>query len=635
MIEIQEQVISEFSESKRFLPSPMSKISPRKFKIYLDFIRLKNFFQLIGLHPIHLIVPSFLALLATLFEGISIGLLIPALKGLIDRNYDFAKGLPILKNVLNLFPQAWTQRNVTVFTLIIGFIFVASIAKHVLYYLSSINVSFQVKRLAKNLRKLIYERYLSFGKLYFDQHNVGHLQQILIGYSQQVAQRIHVVHDALFQFFTLFVYFFIMIAVSWQLTFFVSILLPALYFSLKHLIEKMKHTSKSYTDSYSELGKKIANALTCIPLVKAFSNEKKEKQWFDQINDLVEKLEFSISKKELLVLPLQEVIMLFMFLALIGATAFLLFGRQIGDIASLLVFFFVLKRCMWTFGFLNQLQVSFAAARGQVLEIMSVLDDHEKYFVPDGQVEFTGLKREIEFHHLNFSYPGHIQALKDITFSIDKGKMTAIVGSSGSGKTTLVHLIMRFYDSLPGSLKIDGVDIRDFSVASLHSKIALVSQDALLINASLRFNLTYGMNGEVVKEEKMNDILERARLSDFVKNLPMGLETEIGDRGIRLSGGEKQRVAIARAILHNPEILLLDEATSALDTQTEQLIQEAIDELIKDKTGIVVAHRLSTIQHADKVIVIEKGRMVEEGSLQMLLSSKGKFYEYWNAQKFY
>jgi len=299
------------------------------------------------------------------------------------------------------------------------------------------------------------------------------------------------------------------------------------------------------------------------------------------------------------------------------------------------VFFFVLKRCMWTFGFLNQLQVSFAAARGQVLEIMSVLDDHEKYFVPDGQVEFTGLKREIEFHHLNFSYPGHIQALKDITFSIDKGKMTAIVGSSGSGKTTLVHLIMRFYDSLPGSLKIDGVDIRDFSVASLHSKIALVSQDALLINASLRFNLTYGMNGEVVKEEKMNDILERARLSDFVKNLPMGLETEIGDRGIRLSGGEKQRVAIARAILHNPEILLLDEATSALDTQTEQLIQEAIDELIKDKTGIVVAHRLSTIQHADKVIVIEKGRMVEEGSLQMLLSSKGKFYEYWEAQKFY
>ncbi len=613
----------------------MFRVSIKQSKSYSNFIRLQEFLKRLEVRPIHLVSPSLLALAATLFEGISIGLLIPTLKGLIDKDFSFTKQLPVLKSIFEILPQTLIQHNFAIFCLIVGFIFTAAVMKNILQYLSSLSISFQVKRLASNLRKLVYERYLSFGKLYFDQHNVGHLYQILTGYTDQVALRIQMIHNSLFQFFTLFVYFFIMFAVSWQLTLFAIILLPVLYLSVGWIIQKIMHTSKSYAYSYSELGKKIANVLTCIPLIKAYTNEKKEKQWFDQTNDLVESLEFSISKKELLVNPMQEVIMLLVFLVLVAAMAFLLIRRQVGNIAGFLVFFFVLRRSMMVFGFYNRFQVSLAAVRGPILEIMGVLDDHEKYFVPDGQKEFTGLRRAIEFHHLNFSYPNGIQVLRDVTFSIEKGKMTAIVGSSGSGKTTLVHLIMRFYDSLPGSLKIDGVDIRDFSVASLRSKIAFVSQDPLLVNAPLRFNLTYGLNGRPVTEEEMMDILERARLYDFVKHLPLGLETEVGDRGIQLSGGEKQRVAIARAMLHNPEILLLDEATSALDTRTEQLIQEAIDELIKDKTGIVVAHRLSTIQHADKIIVIENGHLVEEGLLEQVLSSKGKFYEYWEAQKFY
>ena len=586
------------------------------------------------MHPAHLLFPTVLAFVATLFEGISVSLLIPTFKGLIDKNYTFARDLPILKHIFNLFPQSLLDHNYTCFALIICFIFVSAILKNVLQYLSSLSVSFQVKRLASRLRKLIYQRYLSFGKLYFDQHNIGHLYQILIGYSQQVAQRIEMVHSALYQFFTLFVYFFIMLIVSWQLTLFVVVLLPLLYFSTNRIVQNIKNTSKSYADSYSELGKKIANALTCIPLMKAYMNEKNEQRWFDQTNERVEGLEFSISKKELLVTPMQEVITLVLFLVLVGAMAFLLIRLHLGDIAGFLVFFFVLRRCMLSFGFYNYFQVSLAAARGPILEIMDVLNDNEKYFVPDGNLQFAGLKKAIEFNHLNFSYPRGGQTLRDITFSIEKGQMTAIVGSSGSGKTTLVHLIMRFYDSPEGSILIDGTDIRNFSVASLRSKIAFVSQDPLLVNAPLRFNLTYGMNGRVVREEEMIEVLQKARLYDFVKDLPFGLETEVGDRGIQLSGGEKQRVAIARAMLYNPEILLLDEATSALDSQTEHLVQEAIDELIKDKTGIIVAHRLSTIQNADRIIVIERGCLVEEGPLDGLLTSKGKFYEYWEAQKF-
>lgn len=634
MIEVQDQVISE-STAKGFIPRIIPQAQPQHFKNGSRLARLIHFFKRVGLHPAHLVLPSFLALSATMFEGISVGLLIPALRGLIGRDYRFATDTPILKNIFNLFPETFLKQNFTIFVLITSFVFIAAVSKNILQYLSSLTVAFQVKRLTRNLRKLIYERYLSFGKLYFDQHNIGHLQQILVGYTQQVAARIQIVHDSFFQFFTLFIYFFIMMVISWQLTLFVLILIPILHFSLKWIVEKMKRTSESYVASYSELGKRIANALTCIPLVKAYTNEKKEKQWFDQVNNQVEKLEFSIAKKELLITPVQEVIILSMFLALIGAMAFLLFKHQVGDIAGFLVFLFVLKRCMWSFGFLNQFQISLAAARGPILEIMKVLDDDEKYFVPDGNQEFKEFKKAIEFHHINFSYSRGVEALKNLNLSIEKGKMTAIVGSSGSGKSTIVHLIMRFYDSPPGSIRIDGIDIRDFLVDSLRSKIALVGQDALLVNASLRFNLTYGLNEKVVAEEEMNRILEKARLFDFVKLLPLGLETEIGDRGIQLSGGEKQRVTIARAMLHNPEILLLDEATSALDTQTERLIQGAIDELIKDKTGIVVAHRLSTIRHADKIVVIENGRLIEEGTLEELLLSKGKFYEYWEAQKFY
>ncbi len=635
MIEVQNSVVSEIPQGRVAILGELPKVSTYGFKLYSKLTNLYRFFKRIGMNPVHLILPSFLALGATVFEGISVGLLIPTLRGLIDQDYNFAREAPVLKNIFSFFPESMIQQNSTIFILIVTFIFSAAITKNVLQYLSSIAISFQVKRLARNLRKLIYERYLSFGKLYFDQHNVGYLQQILTNYTHQAAIRIHSVHDLSFQFFTLFIYFFIMVSISWQLTLFVSVFIPILYFSLRWIVEKMKRTSESYVDSYSELGNRIANALTCIPLVKAYTNEKKEKQWFDQANDQVEKLEFSISKKELLVIPMQEVIMLFSFLVLIVVMAFLLIKCKVGDIASFLVFLFVLKRCMWAFGFLNCFQIAIASVRGPIREIKKVLDDTEKHFIPDGHQEFTGLKTAIEFNHLSFSYSKGVETLKDLNFFIEKGKMTAIVGSSGSGKSTIVHLLMRFYDSAPGVIRMDDVDIRSFSLASLRSKIALVSQDALLENESLRFNLTYGMNGRVVAEEEMNDILKRARLVDFIKALPLGLETKIGDRGVQLSGGEKQRVVIARAMLHDPEILLLDEATSALDTQTERLIQAAIDELIKDKTGVVVAHRLSTIRHADKIVVIEKGCMIEEGTLESLLSLKGKFYEYWEAQKFY
>jgi ABC-type multidrug transport system fused ATPase/permease subunit len=193
---------------------------------------------------------------------------------------------------------------------------------------------------------------------------------------------------------------------------------------------------------------------------------------------------------------------------------------------------------------------------------------------------------------------------------------------------------LRFYDSAPGSILIDGDDIRDFDLKSLLAQSAYVSQDVVLFNDSIKNNIIYGLEDRFT-EEQLITAVKKSRLDDFINSLPQGLETHIGDKGVKLSGGEKQRVSIARAFLKGADILILDEATTSLDTDTEKLIQEAINEAVKDKTTIVIAHRLSTIQNADKIIVIEDGRLAEEGSLAELLEKKGKFYEYWQAQKFY
>ncbi|MDD5218937.1 MAG: ATP-binding cassette domain-containing protein, partial [Candidatus Omnitrophica bacterium] len=207
------------------------------------------------------------------------------------------------------------------------------------------------------------------------------------------------------------------------------------------------------------------------------------------------------------------------------------------------------------------------------------------------------------------------------------------VRPTGSSKTTLINLILRFYDCPPGSIFMDAMDIREYSVKSLMRFMGVVGQDVLLFNESVRFNMTYGLERSFTDEELL-DAARKARLDEFIRGLPKGLHTVIGERGIQLSGGERQRLSIARVFLKEPDILLLDEATNSLDSLTERLIQEAVDNAIQGRTALVIAHRLSTISHADQIIVLDHGSVVEQGSLQNLLAQKGKFWQYWEAQKF-
>ena len=241
---------------------------------------------------------------------------------------------------------------------------------------------------------------------------------------------------------------------------------------------------------------------------------------------------------------------------------------------------------------------------------------------------------ELNLRKLSFSYDGNLKILDNVSIKIKSGQTTALVGPSGSGKTTLVHLLLRFYDCSPNSIYIDKTDISKFELESLRAKIALVSQDTQLFNDTLRNNICYGVDKDY-DEKDLTRVLEQAKLTDFVESLPKKLETEVGDRGVQLSGGQKQRVSIARAILRAPEILILDEATSALDSSTEKLVQEAIDQLVVNKTVIVIAHRFSTLKNADQIITLDKGKVTEVGALSELLDKGGAFAKLWQDQEMF
>ena len=300
--------------------------------------------------------------------------------------------------------------------------------------------------------------------------------------------------------------------------------------------------------------------------------------------------------------------------------------------AELLTFMFVLLRMMPLVSQINSSRGRLTSFQGAVSNIQELLRTDNKIYLPNGSVSFYQLQKSIDLVCVDFGYEPTKPVLHNITLSIAKGETTAFIGSSGAGKTTLVDLICRFYDPTRGKIMIDGIDLRQIELNSLRSKMAIVSQDTFIFNTSVRNNIAYGLEG--ITDQAIEQAARSANAWDFVQQLPEGLDTVLGDRGVRLSGGQRQRIAIARALLRNPEVLVLDEATSALDSVTEKLIQESLEKLSVGRTVIAIAHRLSTIMNADKVVVLEKGYIVEQGKYQELLKQEGKLWEYHQMQNY-
>ncbi len=592
--------------------------------------------EIMGIRPIFLILPVLFSFASAVFDGVSIYLLVPTLKGILQMDFAFIGSMPFFKTVIAAFPGTFHgagDSNKAIFILLLGTILVSSMLKSGLAYLSTIIVNYHVRRFGKSIREQIFSRYLSSGKAFFDVTSKGRLQTILLYFPDEIAWLLQFFNILINDIFTIAVYMTFMSFISWKLTILSFILVPVFYFVMERLVDKIKAVSAMHADSRVMMSWRVNDILSCMTLIRTCSKQKEEFENFQRLSDAVADTEFSIDRKLALITPAQEIVFNIILITIISAMAIMFIKEPVAAISNYLVFFYLLRKAAPHLNGLSKFKGELARNRGKIKGVIDVLENYKKFIVKSGNVPFEKLKEKIEFRGLTFRYNDGPVVLDNVSFTVERGQFTAIVGPTGSGKTTIISLLLRLYECPAGTILIDGKDIREYDVDTLYRNISFVSQDTLLFNDTVRNNIAYGRHG-AVKEEEILDAAKKAKLHDFIITLPKGYDTLIGDRGVRLSGGERQRLSIARALIKGAGILILDEATSALDTKTERLIQDAIDYAIKDKTAIVIAHRLSTVKHSDKIITIENGKVGEQGPMNELIDRKGKFYQYWEEQRF-
>ncbi len=325
-------------------------------KLYSDQIRLKKALYKMGIKPAYFILPVFLSFGAAIFDGLSVGLLVPMARGVIGMDFGFVKDLPVFKIIVSHFPQAFvytSNPNSSIFILLVGIIFASIVLKNVLSYFSTVTASYQVRQFSKNMRNIIFSRYLSFGKLFFDRANIGQLNTILLQFTSEIAKLLTYLRDAIANVFTLIVYFVIMYMISWKFAIFALLLSPTLYYSINWLTKKIKATSKYYAESRIKQAWKIFDILSCLPLLKSYAREEEEEKNFSKLSDSVAQSRFSIDKKMLLINPIQEIVIITMLLFIIAAMAFIFIKGHTAMVSGFLVFFYILRRCTPLFNSLN------------------------------------------------------------------------------------------------------------------------------------------------------------------------------------------------------------------------------------------------------------------------------------------
>lgn len=621
-----------FKTIKRFFssgpkPGQQKKVAAAGYTpLFIDLLKKTGFKQR------QFFMPGMLSFIAALLEGGVIALLVPAGRGMIQNNFDFLTASPLLKPLALLHQRLGISSPVSFFVILLALMTLLIFLKNGADYLANLRFYSNTARFKNRLRQLLFGGFLSSGKYFFDQQNAGRIHQVLMAHTQTTSQMLDFLQLSIRSFFLLVTYVGIMSVLSWQLMLAVLILFPVLHFFLKNVIAQMSRISARTVEAENHLSEKASNLFSSITLLKAHRAETGQTAIFNQMSDHCESLSFQMHRRKMAIEPIMESVSFVVYLTVAGLAGFLILPKNPAYAADFLAFIIVLRRASVSFGIFNRVRANAADTEGALREVTDYLNRPERYAVSEGTKIFETLHREIRFQHLAFHYPGGRQVLKDVHFTLSKGQMTAIVGPTGAGKTTLIHLLMRFYDCPAESILVDETDLREYTLQSFLDHVAIVEQEPPLFHDTLKQNLLFGLTHPITEDE-LKRVLTLAQLQELAEMLPDGLETLIGDRGVKLSGGEKQRVAIARAMLKNPDILILDEATSALDSKTESLIQRALVELIKGRTCLVIAHRLSTILQADQILVMREGSICEQGTLGELLAQKGFFFELWQHQK--
>ena len=567
------------------------------------------------------------ALIAAAFEGITVGFIASFLQGLTNPDE------PPIQTGIQWFDTVFlaTQASATerIYRLS-GLLLLGVWLRAGFDYLSSIYAKKSSLNLVNRLRGRIFDQLESFRLSYYTTVSPGALMSTIRGEVNQVQQAFSVLSTSIVHGSKVLAYLASMLFLSWQLFLISTLVFGLMSVGLTTLTARVREASFAVPAANKAFTARALSFVNGIRTVHASGTQEFERERFYAAAQRIHDSQIAVVKLSALVRPLIEGLGVTLLVGMVVISYSLLISTGRLKAAELLTFLFVLIRTTPLVSSLNGTRVGFISSQGALHAVTDLLRRDDKPYFHDGNKVYQGLQRSIDFVSVDFSYNPGEPILHDITLSIKRGETTALVGASGAGKTTLADLIPRFYDPTQGRILVDGVDLSELKINSLRQRMAIVSQDTFIFAASVAENLVYG-----VENASDTDVIEAAKAAnalEFIQELPEGFETQLGNRGVRLSGGQRQRIAIARALLRDPEILILDEATSALDSVTEKLIQDSLERLSKGRTVIAIAHRLSTIANADKVVVMEKGRIVEQGSYQDLLQEQGKLWKYHQMQ---
>ena len=524
------------------------------------------------------------------------------------------------------------SKNGKMMVVVGGGIFLTTMIKALSAYYTEKTSVYLSEKIRREVKIDIFKHLEHLPMSFFTQNKLGDIMARLSGDSSSLGRIGFLLFDMVREIIAVSAFLIRMFQLDITLSFIALIVAPAIFGMVKKYTRKMKRSGKERQDTIGEATAFMQESLAGIQVIKGFNKIDKIIENYEDVTDVEMKKIYQAAKIKAKISPINEILtalMLVMIAAYGGYAIIYLKDFTPGDLISFLTAAGLMQQPLKRFIRRNSELYEIIPSGDRVMEIFKIKPEVDCFI--EEPKKFSGEVNSIEFKNVGFTYPNsETKVLKDVSFSVKKGEVVAFVGSSGSGKTTIVNLLPRFYDIEEGNIEINGIDVREYSLKQYRQYIGMVPQDTFLFSGTIADNIGFGKEG--VSFEEIVEASKMANAYNFIKDLEKGFDTEVGERGVLLSGGQKQRIAIARALIQNPAIMILDEATSALDTESEKLVQEALDKLMVGRTTFVIAHRLSTIISADKIVVMEKGEVKEIGKHEELLAKNGLYAKLYNIQ---